>query len=164
MTTENLTKQMMDLVKANLPGAVADEMQNFIAEAKENKAKIKKLENQIEYYEDMEKDFQKFKQDCIDLNKLSNDLAAERESLDQRELDLEKRERNINLEIAEINKTNAHYTLSKIETLVSKVFGHPNVTIHNTKSKSHDEYNQQGYRETLTDTDTETTTKTNGKE
>lgn len=112
----------MDLVKANLPGAVADEMQNFIVEAKNNKVKIKDLENHIEYFEGMEKEFKKLKQECIDLNKLSADLVEEREVLNQ------------------------------------------HVTINNTKTKTHDELNQQGYRETMTDTDSEISTETHGKD
>lgn len=130
----DITKDMQELIAKNLSAATGGAMSDFITEAEENKACLQKAQQQLVQLADQ---LDTSRQEKLALNnrlynqvvlvKREKDLAEQTEALRIRERDLQ-------LEIAQIRLAAANDRNAKVEQLVDKVFGHPSSIINRNKT------------------------------
>lgn len=118
--------QIQDVIKQNLPEATAKQMSTFIQEAEADKVRLTSLERESQTQ------MNTINRQQTEISELK-DLVKKEEVLIEKENDLTKREQALNLQIAEIKLDEALKRNESIENLVSKVFGHPSVTVCNSR-------------------------------
>lgn len=160
----SIEEQIEKLVAANLPEATANEMRKFIEEAAETKREYesilkinKKLNEQIG-------------NQAKKINELSDKVAHEwdirqrEKALDEKTLDLETRERDLEMTVMQTKLEAQTEEKKTVISLVNKVFGVPTVTVTNSKDADVvtpiDGGNHGGYaqKDQVSSFETETTT------
>jgi len=130
-----MEKEIKEILEKHLPAATAGVMKEYIEKAERAKVAfeaLKAINEKLEYE-------MKGKNKTITLLtkeiKYQGDLDAQVVWIKKEELSLETRKRGIALEIAQIQLQCAEDRNDKIESLVEKVFGHPNVSISTVRNK-----------------------------
>jgi len=131
---KKITEEMQELIAKNLPAATAGAMKDFIEESEEVKLNLKEsLEKNII----KDKSIDSLLREAALLNgkiEKFEDFNKREKELDGREISIADRERNIKLQIIEIQLSVTQASLATTERLVEKVFGHPSVTVTNSKN------------------------------
>ena len=153
-----IKKDIQDAISKNLPEATATYLEKYISDSESLKVRIKDITELSDT----------LRRELNDKNALisrHDSLDAFEVKLKNKEIELNDKERGIDLHTAKIKleeTTNCHI---KIMQLVETVFGHPSVTISNNSTrqimKNENEYND---RDTQTLYDSNTTTTAQGKE
>ena len=126
---DDLSSELTELAKRHFPETVAGELKTFIDQAyktKNNLAGAKRLilahENTIALQK-QEVDNLKIKE------KADLDLRDKDKRLNDREIELDKRERKFELELNNAEVKHIQASKTEVFSLVRLVFGHPNVTV-----------------------------------
>ena len=151
--------KIQEVVKQNLPEATAKEMSSFIAQAEQDKVRLSELEEKtLSQQETIEKQ-------CKAIEEL-NELVSRSETLDARANALDKREQALELTLAKTKLEESEKRSDMAERLVAKVFGHPSVTVTNSRDVFTpvpvSDTGMNGYVQK--DSVIESTTTTNGKD
>ena len=125
----DLTKEMQKIIEENLPAATAGVMKSYIEEAEVTKQNLaeadKTIEAQIKNITLKEDEIRALKRE---LEGAKNQLQ-EQDELKSAQEALSIRERDLQLEIANIRLQSADDRNATVERLVDRVFGHPSVTV-----------------------------------
>jgi len=123
-----MEKELIEVIKANLPASTAGAMQEYITQAEVNK---KRLAMEHKAIESLEK---KLSQQSDEVSKLRDELSAYKD-LEKRERAVAEQQRDLKLTEAVIRKEEAEKRSDCIMELVGKVFGHPAVSVSQSVSK-----------------------------
>ena len=150
---KQLEATIMDEIREKLPEHVATSYKKFIEDAEANKKELESLKYK---HEELEKDMKSL---IKELN-VWKAMDLKSEDLTKRQILVEKAEKDYKLKSITDQLTMEQKSNEKILTLVDKVFGHPNVTLTNTKNYGENDQNgmniKNGYG-------TDTITQTSGK-
>lgn len=155
----NLEKDMKKLVAEHMPEMVAKQMKEFIEQAELNKSLLTTAK---EKNAELTKEVEALKK----LQLFEFSLNDRETALNARQKDLDEREHKLDMKILEVKLEMETASNAKVMGLVDKVFGHPRVTINNSKIRNWDEDDPQypGNTKYRSDNTSETITKTEDKE
>jgi len=163
--SDTLQKQMEALAAEHLPATMAGEMSKFLKKADQVEADLAEAIETNHVLINQRERLQNENRILNDQVTENGDLNERAKCLDGREDAIAKREQAIELEVLREKLQNAETTNQKIGELVTKVFGHPNVTVKNEKNDYTYRNGPSGMQEGNDSTNTnETTTTTKGKE
>ena len=160
-----LEQDLQEAIKKNLPAQAAGELKKFIEEAEETKIELADKQELLKNTRENLENERKVNQEMAAKLITQQEMDKREQACTKREEEVTIRERDIKLELAqnEINMLNAKN--QNTHELVSKVFGHPSVTVNNSSTREVmgqvDEYGNTVYnpnRDTLIDSEIVKTT------
>lgn len=162
---KNLKNQMLELVKENLPEATAGEMKKYIESAEATKKELTKAEKKISILENAIKEAEKVakleREIKESLEEVIKETAEKIADVEEREKILIKGESELENKLLRIELDCAYNSSNQIMSLVEKVFGHPSVTVTNTKTTPNpptkDQYGYEQYQIDTIETEIKTT-------
>jgi len=155
----NNSEDIKKLIEGNLPEATAGVMKEYLVDAEQIRKSYESLKKSHELVHVELESFKKQLKEKIGIINNHKCFEARSQGIDERLTKVEQRENNIDVEIANIRVKEAEKRADTLESLVSKVFGHPKVTVNNHKNilQDKDEYGNLQYQAYQTITDTEET-------
>jgi len=130
-----ITKEMQEIIEKNLPAQTAGAMSDFIKDAEETKDALAIAADKIDTLEMQKNVYEKENVQLKHSIQQQSKLTEREKKLEEQTEALRIRERDLKLEIAEIQLNAANDRNNKVEQLVEKVFGHPSVSVSTYKSK-----------------------------
>lgn len=138
---DDLKNQMLNLVKESLPEATAGEMKKYIEDAEAIKKSLTKAKDEIHAAKEaiigLTEENKCLLSELKAFKKREEDIKTKTDDLDAREDLVGKRERDILNTVLQNQLIAAEKTQGDILRLVEKVFGHPGVSISNSKTIGH---------------------------
>ena len=131
--SNKMKDELLSVIEKNLPAATAGVMKDFIADAENNKAKLKKQEKTISELQDTITKLQEELKGSHKLIRKQEEVDKLKQSLATLDTTLSERERNIDVTLLQLKLEMMTDRNERIERLVDKVFGHPSVTVSSCK-------------------------------
>lgn len=130
----SVSAEIADLIEKNLPSATAGVMKDFIKEAEKTSEELSKaykiIANQTNALEKLESSCLEYRTTITEYE----DMGVLKSELEDKESKLNIREQKLDLEISNILLQESVARNRAVESLVTKVFGHPSVMVTNRKS------------------------------
>lgn len=127
-----MQKEILDVIERSLPAATAGAMRDFIQQAESDKEElndamkvIERLEKQIIMYEKKDAEY-------AELGNTRNELASFKQELEAKERAIAGREDRLDMALNTAKMESMRENMLNMQGLVSKVFGHPAVTVSRT--------------------------------
>lgn len=145
MSDIKLLNKINELAVEHLPEATAGALKQHLARIDSLEADNERLENTVEadavQIRQLNGQIKKLKDELYKHDCLFNREAAAK----KREQEIEDRERALDSQIAKLKQDEAEKRVGTIERLVDKVFGHPSVTVSNSREIATPVANGDGY-------------------
>ena len=139
-----MKKAILQVIEEALPAQTAGEMKKFIEGAELTDRVLRETQAELEEANKVILDY-RTKDAQYESNKAEKErLVEERHELEQRKAEQDVRERDFKLELAELRIELMDKNMTNMQSLVSKVFGHPRVTV--DRSTEHPYTDQYGNR------------------
>lgn len=114
-----LTAQVQEVVKQNLPAATAEALEEFFIQAKSQAEEVKFLSEQVEVNYEKLKKSQEEVAELKSLLKKQTELEAEAEKLERAKMKLEEKSRDLELIIKDVKLQEAQFRANQLHNLLS---------------------------------------------
>lgn len=139
-----MKKQIAEIIEQNLPAQTAGVMKEYIESIEGLRIDLTKSEEEVERLQRVEIKYRSDKAVLAGNEEEKRRLENWAEQLDSRQDELNKREDRIKIELSEMKMAGMEKNMENMQALVSKVFGHPNVTIQRQIPLDNGSYDSMG--------------------